>query len=101
MEDYCSYYPLALDVMDDEKIGFPISKEDFETLIETLSRHIKYDLENKGMSQSFNSKKCDDCDRLLKRIAELEDKIKTFEDSIKNRRDCTSVWTKDGKVYYE
>lgn len=84
-----------------EEIGVKATDEQIKQIAEDYALHLEMESEMSSYQFVGGSQKCDECERLKKQVAQKENEITKYRNSVKKRRNASDVWLDGDDVIYK
>ena len=84
-----------------EEAGVKATDEQIKTIAEDFAFHLEMEREMSSYQHIGGSNECVRCERLKKQVAEKENEVLKYQNSVKKRRNASSVWLDGNDVKYE
>ena len=84
-----------------EEAGVKATDEQIKTIAEDFALHLEMESEMNSYQHTGGSNECDKCEQLKRQVAKKENEILKYQNSVKKRRNASSVWLDGNDVRYE
>lgn len=84
-----------------EEIGVKATDEQIKQIAEDYALHLEMESEISSYKHIGGAEKCIECERLKEQISQKENEISKYQNSVKKRRNASSVWLDGNDVRYE